>query len=77
MVLAGVADIRFSARSQLAGKVLSLVNTVNTKVGIELPGRVMVYAVITNEAILELGLRQGVAATALIKASHVVLGIPV
>ncbi len=36
----------------------------------------MIYAVITNEAVLELGLNVGVAATALIKASHVVLGVP-
>ena len=36
----------------------------------------MVYAVVTNDAIKELDLREGAPATALIKASHVVLGVP-
>ncbi|MFD2273461.1 molybdopterin-binding protein [Undibacterium arcticum] len=49
---------------------------VNAEVGIELPGGTVIHAVITNEAVLELGLKQGVAATALIKASHVILGVP-
>jgi molybdate transport system regulatory protein len=77
MVLTGKADIRFSARNQLTGKVVSLVKgAINTEVKIELPGGTIVYAVITNEAVLELGLKQGVSATALIKASHVILGVP-
>jgi len=32
--------------------------------------------VITSEAVRELGLKEGSPATALIKASHVVLGVP-
>jgi molybdate transport system regulatory protein len=77
MVLTGVQDIRFSARNQLAGTVTELhKGAVNTEVGIQLSGGTMVYAVITNEAVMELGLKEGVAATALIKASHVVLGVP-
>jgi molybdate transport system regulatory protein len=31
--------------------------------------------VITNEAVMELGLKPGAPATALIKASHVVIGV--
>lgn len=77
MVLAGEGNVRFSARNQLAGKVKGLhKGAVNTEVGIELPGGTVVCAVITNEAVMELGLREGVPATALIKASHVVLGVP-
>lgn len=77
IVLAGKADVRFSARNQLAGTVKNLEKgAVNSEVGIELPGGAVVYAVVTNEAVLEMGLRPGVAASALIKASHVVLGIP-
>lgn len=78
ILLTGVADVRFSARNQLVGKVASLkTGAVNSEVGIQLPGGTVVYAVITNEAVAELGLKQGVVATALIKASHVVLGVPI
>lgn len=77
MVLSGAADVRFSARNQLVGKVVNLTTgAVNTEVGIGLPGGSVVHAVITNEAVQELGLGEGVAATALIKASHVILGVP-
>ncbi len=33
-----------------------------------------VYAIVTREAVQELGLKPGVKATALIKASHIILG---
>ncbi len=77
MLLAGPQSVRFSARNQLAGKV-SIVHkgAVNSEVGITLVGGTTVFAVVTNEAVLELGLKEGVEATALIKASHVVLGVP-
>lgn len=77
MLLAGPQEARFSARNQLSGKVAVLhKGAVNTEVGVELPGGSVVYAVVTNEAVMELGLKEGVAATALIKASHVILGVP-
>ncbi len=77
MVLAGDANVRFSARNQFSGKVASLTKgSVNSEVGIELPGGTVIHAVITNEAVLELGLAPGVAATALIKASHVIVAVP-
>jgi molybdate transport system regulatory protein len=78
MVLTGGVDVRFSARNQLSGKVAGLTKgAINTEVKIELPGGSAVYAVITNEAVTELGLKPGVPATALVKASHVILGVPV
>lgn len=77
MLLAGTQDVRFSARNQLTGVVTDIQKgAVNTEVGIKLPGGSLVYAVVTNEAVLELGLKEGVAASALIKASHVILGVP-
>nr|MBL8411997.1 TOBE domain-containing protein [Dechloromonas sp.] len=77
MLLAGAADVKFSARNQLAGTVSVLrKGAVNTEVGIALPGGTLVFAVVTNEAVLELGLKEGVAAVALIKASNVILGVP-
>jgi molybdate transport system regulatory protein len=76
IVLAGDAGVKFSARNQLAGTVESLSKgAVNSEVGIKLNGGTLVYAVVTNEAVLELGLKPGVPARALIKASHVVLGV--
>lgn len=77
MLLAGAPDLRFSARNQLAGTVQSLTKgAVNSDVAIALAGGTVVHAVVTNEAVLELGLQVGVSATALFKASHVILGVP-
>ncbi|MBU1364215.1 MAG: TOBE domain-containing protein [Gammaproteobacteria bacterium] len=77
MLLAGPANTQFSARNQLAGKVSKLQKgAVNTEVAITLPGGTTVYSVVTNEAVMELGLKEGSEASALIKASHVILGIP-
>ena len=77
MLLAGVENVKFSARNQLTGTVSVLQKgAVNTEVGIKLGGGTTVYAVVTNEAVLELGLKEGAAASALIKASHVILGVP-
>jgi len=77
MVLAGEGSVKFSARNQLAGTVESVSKgAVNTEVTIKLAGGTQVCAVVTNEAVLELGLKPGVPASALIKASHIVLGVP-
>lgn len=77
MLLAGPANVKFSARNQLAGKVSKLQKgAVNTEVAVTLGGGTTVYSVVTNEAVMELGLKEGSEASALIKASHVILGIP-
>ena len=76
MLLTGGEGMRFSARNQLAGVVSALTRgAVNSEVALTLPGGTVVYAVVTNDAIKELDLREGAPATALIKASHVVLGV--
>ncbi len=77
MLLSGPADVKFSARNQLAGTVSEIrKGAVNTEVAITLPGGTMVHSVVTNEAVLELGLKAGAPASALIKASNVILGVP-
>lgn len=77
ILLAGPANVKFSARNQLAGTVSKIQKgAVNSEVSLELPGGTTVYAVITNEAVMEMGLKEAGAASALIKASHVVLGVP-
>jgi molybdate transport system regulatory protein len=60
MVLVGADGVKFSARNQLAGIVDSVQKgAVNSYVGIKLTGGSLVHAVITNEAVLELGLKPG------------------
>ncbi|UCV29888.1 TOBE domain-containing protein [Ferribacterium limneticum] len=77
MLLAGEGGVKFSARNQLAGTVDSVQKgAVNSDVSIKLAGGTLVHAVVTNDAVLELGLKPGVPACALIKASHVILGVP-
>ena len=69
-------NYRFSARNQYAGKVSQLVKgAVNSEVSIKLPGGTVISAIVTNEAVEELQLASGKSATALIKASHVILGV--
>ncbi len=77
ILLTGQPDMRFSARNQIKGSVASVVKgAINSEVKIETPGGAMIYSVITNEAAAELDLKPGVPATALIKASHIILGVP-
>jgi len=78
IVLTGEPTVRFSARNQLHGKVSQIIQgAVNTEVAITLAGGTVVHSVITNESAQDLALSEGSAATALIKASHVVLGVPI
>ena len=78
MLLAGGRpNDSISARNQLAGTVKSIrKSAINCEVIIELPGRTAIHALIPHEAVLELALQEGAQATALIKASHVMLGVP-
>lgn len=77
MLMTESSDIRLSARNCLEGKVLSVNDgAVNAEVVIELAGGSKVYAIVTRDAVAELGLAPGVSATAVIKASHIILGVP-
>jgi molybdate transport system regulatory protein len=77
MVMTDAHGIQLSARNSLKGTVKSVApGSVNAEVLITLPGGTDVAAIITKEAVGELGLKPGVAATAIIKASHIVLGVP-
>ncbi len=68
----------FSARNRLAGKVSMIQKgAINSGVSIALPGGATIHAVITNDAVDDLALSVGQPATALIKASHVVLATTV
>ena len=68
--------MKLSARNQLAGtiKTVSPAPT-TTHVTIEVSPSVIITASITNEAAEELQLKAGQAATAVIKASDVMVGV--
>ncbi len=77
VLLTGAQDYRFSARNQLHGTAAKLARgAVNTQVTLTLAGGTSLGAVVTNDAADELGLVVGGAATAMFKASHVLLGVP-
>jgi molybdate transport system regulatory protein len=71
------SGVRFSARNRLTGKVSRIqTGAVNTEVVIELPGASAIAAIITNESCAALALAEGGPATAIFKASSVIVGVP-
>lgn len=76
ILMTGKPEFRFSARNQVQGKVGKLARgAVNSQVTLTLTGGAALQAVVTNEAVDELGLKVGSDATAMFKASHVLLGV--
>lgn len=77
IVMTDSTGARLSARNQLQGTVTRLMRgAVNSEVVIALAGGASVAATITNDSAASLGLEEGAAATALFKASSVILGVP-
>lgn len=78
-VIVGVADaapMQMSARNQLAGTIARIsAGAVNTEVVIALAGGNSVAAIITNASAKAMQLRKGKAATAIFKASSVILAV--
>jgi molybdate transport system regulatory protein len=65
-----------SARNELRGTVVRCQEgAISGEVIIELSGGKTVAAIVTNDSIKSLGLKEGVKACALIKASHVILAV--
>jgi molybdopterin-binding protein len=72
--MTGAADMKLSARNILAGKVIAIEKGQTTAhVKIEIASGLVVTASITNEAVDDLALKVGDAASAVIKASDVLL----
>jgi molybdate transport system regulatory protein len=68
---------RFSARNRLEGTVARLIpGAVNAEVVLDLAGGGSIAAIITNESARALGLAEGGTATAMFKASSVIVGVP-
>ncbi len=77
MLMTDSSGYRLSARNCLSGTVKSVEpGAVNAEVVLSLPGGTEIYSIVTKEAVAELGLKPGTAATAVIKSSHVILGVP-
>jgi molybdopterin-binding protein len=68
--------MRISARNQIKGKILEVKKGATTAhIRLEIaPGQVITSS-ITNEAVEDLGLKVGVTATAVIKASDVMIAV--
>ena len=68
--------MKISARNQLKGKVVKIQKgAVNSVVVVDIGGGNRITSTITNAAVEELGLQEGVDAYALIKASNVMIGV--
>lgn len=67
-----------SARNKLCGKVESCTEgAVNSEVRVVLSGDVIITAIITKESVQKLGIREGAAICALVKASSVIVAVPI
>jgi molybdate transport system regulatory protein len=76
MVGKGLENAKLSARNILAGRVAELIEgAVNSEVAIELQCGTMLVASITKESVLALGLRTNDSVSAVVKASHVMVGV--
>lgn len=77
IVMTDAEGARFSARNCLQGEVQRVQpGAVNTEVVIALPGGASVAAIVTQESAQALGLKAGMRATAMFKASSVIVGVP-
>jgi molybdopterin-binding protein len=68
--------MKISARNELKGKVVQVTKgAVNSEVILELAGGTQVVSIITNSSVDQLGLKAGVEALAVIKASNVMIAV--
>jgi len=76
ILVAGDGPVRTSARNHLAGVVVAIeAGAVNSEVALELTDGKTLTATLTRRSVANLGLKVGDRATALVKASHVILAV--
>jgi len=67
---------KLSARNQIKGRIVEVSKGATTShVRVDIGGGSVITASITNEAVADLGLKAGVEAWAVIKASDVMIGV--
>ncbi|MDD4915482.1 MAG: TOBE domain-containing protein [Methylococcales bacterium] len=77
IIVSDFGGYKISARNQLLGTVADVKHgPVNAEVDIELKGGEKLAATVTNDSVEALGLRKGQSATAVFKASAVLLAVP-
>jgi len=75
IVVTEMGNARFSARNQLSGTITRVQEgAVNTEVSIEMPGGATIAAIVTRTSGESLALAEGMSATAIFKASAVIVG---
>ena len=67
--------MRLSARNQFKGKILEVSGQTTARVRIDIGGGVIVTSSVTNEAVDDLGLKAGMEASAIVKASDVMVAV--
>jgi molybdate transport system regulatory protein len=76
IVMVDVTSSQVSARNCIAGTVSAVTKgAVNAEVTIAAPSGAQIAAIITNESVDRLGLASGKPATAIFKASSVIIGV--
>lgn len=76
ILAADLEGVRLSARNQFAGTVKEIkAGAVNSEVTVDVGGCIEIVAIITTESAHSLGLQKDSPVTALIKASHVLVGV--
>jgi molybdate transport system regulatory protein len=76
IIVSDFGGYKVSARNQLKGIITQVKpGTVNAEVDIELGGGELIAATVTNDSVDTLGLRKGLAVTAIFKAGAVILAI--
>ena len=68
--------MKLSARNNFKGTVVKIVpGSVNSEVVLEIADGARIVSIITNDAVASLGLKVGMTAYAIIKASNVIIGV--
>lgn len=76
LVLTDGESVRLSARNRLEGTVSAITEgQISTEVAVTLASGLTVYATITRDGAIALGLKTGMAAAAIFKAPSVIIGV--